>query len=142
MNWRNFFFAFIATFIFMFLFEWLLHGKFLRDTYMETAGLWRQAADYKNHFYFLFTGEAIIALMFVMIFAVHCRSGGIAAGLGLGTMLAVLYIGASLITYAVQPLPSKLIVFWSIGGLIEYAIAGVIVGATYKSSPSSSLPSP
>ena len=142
MNWKKFSLAFVAAFIFMFLFEWLFHGKFLRATYMETPGLWRQAADYNSHFYLLVIGEAIIVLMFVMIFAVCCGGRGMGGGAGLGIMLAILYIGASLITYAVQPLPTKLIVFWSIGGLIEYAIAGAIIGATYKSSPSSLLPSP
>jgi hypothetical protein len=136
MNWKKFFIAFVAAFIFMFLFEWLFHGRLLRGTYMETPALWRQTADYNRHFYLLVFGEAIIALMLTMIFAVCC-GGGIAAGVGLGIMLAVLYIGATLITYAVQPLPTKLIVFWSIGGLVEYSIAGAIIGASYKSTVAS-----
>ena len=36
--------------------------------------------------------------------------------------------------YAVQPFTAKLIVLWSVGGLIEMIITGAIVGAIYGSS--------
>ena len=36
--------------------------------------------------------------------------------------------------YAVQPIPGKLILYGSIGGLIEMIIVGAMVGAIYKPS--------
>ena len=34
--------------------------------------------------------------------------------------------------YAIQPIPGKLILYGSIGGIIEMVIVGAIVGAIYK----------
>ena len=49
-------------------------------------------------------------------------------------MVAFLYIGDNLITFAVQPLTTKILGGWIVGGLLEFAIAGAIVGAIYKPS--------
>jgi hypothetical protein len=132
---KRLFAAFIAAFIFAFLFEWLLHGVILRAN--EAAlpqGLARAPADFQNHFLWVVLGEAIMLLMFTMIYARGFAAGGISAGIGLGIMFGIVYTGADLISYAAQPFPGSLIVWYSIAGLIEYAIAGGIVGAIYRSS--------
>src|SRR5215510_8670347 len=101
MNMKRLFGAFIAAFIFAFLFEWLLHGVILRGS--EAAlpqGLARAPADFQNHF----------------------------AWVVLGIMFGIIYTGANLISYGVQPFPGSLVVWYSIAGLIEYAVAGAIVG--------------
>jgi hypothetical protein len=36
------------------------------------------------------------------------------------------------IDFAVQPLTTTILIAWCIGGIIEFAIAGAIVGAIYK----------
>jgi len=50
-------------------------------------------------------------------------------------MFGIIYTGANLISYGVQPFPAELIVRYSIAGLIEYSVAGAIVGAIYRSNP-------
>ena len=40
--------------------------------------------------------------------------------------------GNTLIVYAVQPLPAKLIFIWFIGDIFQMVIAGAILGAIYK----------
>ena len=63
-----------------------------------------------------------------MVYASAFAGGGVAAGIRLGIMLEILAIGARMMMYAVQPLPAKLIVYWSVGGLIEMIVTGAIVG--------------
>ena len=126
----------MAAFIFAFLFEWLLHGIVLRAS--EAAlppGLARAPADFQNHFLWVVLGQAIMVFMFTMIYARGFASGGVSAGVGLGIMFGIIYTGANLISYGVQPFPGVLIVWYSIAGLIEYAVAGAIVGAIYKTVP-------
>jgi hypothetical protein len=51
----------------------------------------------------------------------------------LGVLVALIYAGADLITFAVQPLTTKILCGWIAGALIQFTVAGAIVGAVYKS---------
>ena len=133
MNTKRLFGAFAAAFIFAFLFEWLLHDVILRGS--EAAlpqGLARTPADFQNHFLWVVLGEAIMILIFTMIYARGFGVGGVGEGVRLGIMFGIVYTGANLISYGAQPFPGHLITVYSIAGLIEYAIAGAIVGTIYK----------
>src|SRR5262249_30412933 len=125
--------AFIAAFIFAFLFEWLLHGVILKAS--EAAlqqGLARAPADFQNHFLWVVLGEAIMVFMFTMIYARGFAAGGVRAGVGLGIMFGIIYTGANLISYGLQPFPGDIVPWYCVAGLIEYAVAGAIVGTIYK----------
>jgi hypothetical protein len=133
MNWQKLFIAFIAAFIFLFLFGWVFHAVLLKDTYAALPpGLQRPDSDFKSHFGWLVLGQLVFAFVFVVIFASGFASGGVGSGVKLGILLAFLGIGEHLIVYAVQPFPGSLLVYWSIGAIIEMIIAGAIVGAIYK----------
>ena len=140
MNWKKFFFAFIAAWIFIFIFGWFFHAVFLKDTYAALPqGFQRSDADFKSHFGWLVAGQLVFAFMFTLIFASGFASGGVGAGIKLGIMIAFLGIGTHLIAYAVQPFPGNLMVYWSIGALVEMAIVGAIVGAIYKPGAAGTL---
>lgn len=136
MNPKKLLIAFIAAFVFIFLFEFVLHAKLLHNAYTETSTLWRTEEGFSSHFPLLLLGQAIIAFFFTLIFASGFGSGGPGAGIKFGIMFAFVGVGANLIQFAVQPLTTKILVAWSVGGLIEFAIVGAIVGAIYKPSPS------
>jgi hypothetical protein len=125
-----------VSFVFIFLFEFVLHAKLLHNAYTETSTLWRTEEGFSSHFPLLLLGQAIIAFFFTMIFASGFGGGGPGAGIKFGIMFAFVGVGANLIQFAVQPLTTKILVAWSVGGLIEFAIVGAIVGAIYKPSPS------
>jgi magnesium-transporting ATPase (P-type) len=133
MDWKKFFFAFITAFIFIFLFGWFFHEVVLKGTYAGVpSSLMRTPEEFKNHFAWLVLGQLVFVFVFVLIFAKGFAGGGVGAGISLGIMIAILGIGAHLITYAVQPFPGKLIACWSIGALVEMSILGAIVGAIYR----------
>ena len=67
-----------------------------------------------------------------MIYASGFAGGGIIAGIRLGLLLEIAAIGMRLGFYAVQPIPGKLIVYGSIGAVIEMVIVGAMVGGIYK----------
>ena len=132
MNWKKFFIAFIAAFVFMFLWGWLYNGVLLRDVYAEAQNLFRPQNEMMSLFHWIIIGQALLVFAFVSIFASGFAGGGIGAGIRLGILLEILAIGARLMIYAVQPFPAKLIILWSVGGLIEMIIVGAVVGAIYK----------
>src|SRR5215510_6399280 len=129
---KRFIIAFIAAYIFLFFWGWLLNGVLLKDVYAETPNLWRSQSEMMSLFHWILIGQALIVFAFVMIYASGFAGGGVAAGIRLGVLLEIAAIGMRVGVYAVQPFPAKLLVYGSIGGLVEMIIVGALVGAIYK----------
>src|SRR6266853_3394941 len=129
---KRFVFAFIAAYVFIFLWGWLLNGVFLKDVYAQTPNLWRSQSEMIGLFHWIIIGQALIVFSFVMIYASGFAGGGVIAGIRLGVLLEIAAIGMRLGFYAVQPIPGKLLLYGSIGGLVEMVIVGAMVGAIYK----------
>jgi len=106
----------------------------MHNTYAAMSGMMRAQADV--HFPILVLGQVVMAFFFTMIFVRGFGSGGgVAGGFRCGILLALFLCGLDLIDYAVEPLTTTVLFAWWIGGIIELAIAGVIVGALYKPGP-------
>src|SRR6266705_167560 len=121
---KRFILAFIAAYIFIFLWGWLLNGVLLKDIYAQTPNLWRSQSEMMSLFHWIIIGQALIVFAFVMIYASGFAGGGILAGIRLGVLLEIAAIGMRLGFYAVQPFPGKLILYGSASGLIEMIIVG------------------
>jgi hypothetical protein len=137
MNTKRLILACVAVFIFVFFYDWILHGNILRGAYIQTASLWRSEDEMKGYFGWLVAGHVLMSIMFCVIYALRgAARAGVMQGVGYGVLLGLLMIGPNLITYAVQPLPAKMICAWSVGGIIQLAAAGAILGAIYKPASS------
>jgi Na+/H+ antiporter NhaC len=128
MNWQKFFIAFIAAFIFLFVFGFLWYGTLMQSAHQEVAALWRPKPDYP----WLIMGHVVMALFLTLLYARYVAVRGIVAGAILGICVALVYAGTNMITFAVQPLTTKILSGWIAGDLIQFAIAGAIIGAVYK----------
>jgi hypothetical protein len=133
---KRFIIAFIAAYIFLFAWGWLLNGVVLKDVYAETPNLWRSQSEMMSLFHWIIIGQALVVFAFVTIYASGFAGGGVIAGIRLGILLEIAAIGMRMGFYAVQPIPGKLILYGSLGGLIEMIIVGAMVGAIYKPTPS------
>ena len=129
---KRFIIAFIASFIFIFLWGWFYNGVLLKDVFAETQSIFRPREEIMSLFHWIIIGQAGLALSFVMIYATGFAGGGIAAGVRLGIMLEILAVSARCAIYATQPFPAKFLVLVSVGGFIEMIVTGLIVGAIYK----------
>ena len=132
MNWKKFFIAFIAAFVFIFLFGFVWYGHLMHSIHNEVPALWRTEADFGSHFPWLILGHVVMAFFLTLLFARFVPAGGAGAGAMLGILVALVYIGNDLITFAVQPLTTKILGGWIVGGLVMFAIAGAIIDAIYK----------
>jgi hypothetical protein len=140
MNWKKFFFAFIAAFVFIFVFGFLWYGKLMHDIHNEVPTLWRTEAEFGSHFHWLILGHVVMAFFLTLLYARFVPMGGAGAGAMLGILVALVYVGNDLITFAVQPLTTKMLAGWIVGGLLEFAIAGAIIGAIYKPASAQTMP--
>jgi len=129
---KRFIFAFIAAFIFIFLWGWFYNGVLLKDVFAEAQSLFRPREEIMGLFHWIIIGQAGLALSFVLIYASSFAGGGIAAGVRLGIMLEILAVSARCAIYATQPFPARFLVLVSVGGFIEMIVTGVIVGTIYK----------
>jgi hypothetical protein len=128
MNWKKFFIAFIAAFVFMFVFGYIWYGNLMHNIHQEVPALWRTEPTFP----WLIFGHVVMAFFLTCIYARFVSAGGPGAGAKLGIKIALVFIGNDLILYAVQPLTTKILCGWIFGDLIMFAIAGAIIGAIYK----------
>ena len=122
MNWKKFFFAFIAAFVFLFVFGFIWYATLMHGAHREVATL----------FAWLIFGHIVMAFFLTLLCARFVPGGGAGAGATLGILVGLVYAGPHLISFAVQPLTTKIVCGWIVGGVIQFAIAGAIIGAIYK----------
>ena len=137
MNWKKFFIAFIAAFVFLFLFGFLWYGTLMQGAHQEVPTLLRPENDFKSYFPWLVLGHIVMAFFFTMLCARFVPAGGGGATAVLGILVGLMYAGPHLISFAVQPLTIKILCGWIVGAVIQFAIAGAIIGAIYRPAPSS-----
>ena len=130
MNTKRYLLTSLIVFAFIFIFEWIFHGMFLKDMYMATASLWRPQGQCVWNA--MLTAQILFAFVFTFIFTKGYENKGIAEGARYGLLIGLLFVPNHLIFYAVQPLPFNLILAWIIGGLVETILAGIILAAIYR----------
>ena len=131
---KRLWYSVLAVFVFIFLFEWLFHGMFLKGAYQATSSFWRTPEEMQQYMPWMIMGQLFVAFFFCFIFTKGYESKGFAEGLRYGLLIAFFMSAPHLIMYAVSPLPWTLYVSWVIGILIEFTIAGLIVASVYKPS--------
>ena len=132
MNWKKFLVAFIAAFVFLFVFGFLWYGTLMHGAHREVPTLLRPEADFKSYFGWLALGQFVMAFFFTVLCARYVPGGRAGAGAMLGIVVGLVYAGPHLISFAIQPLTFKILFGWIAGAVIQFTIAGAIVGAIYK----------
>jgi hypothetical protein len=136
MNWKKFFFAFIAAFVFLFAFGFLWYATLMHDAHREVPTLLRPEAELGSYFAWLALGQFVMAFFFTLLCTRYVPSGRAGAGALVGLLVGLVYAGPHLISFAVQPLTFKILCGWIAGAIIQFTVAGAIVGAIYKPAAS------
>jgi hypothetical protein len=132
MNWTKFFIAFVVAFFFVFFFGFVWHGMLMKSAYMEIESHYR--AHDAMQWGPLLLGHAVMAFFMTWVFASFAGGGGAGAGMRLGILIGLIFVGLYFIRFAVEPITQKILLLGSIGDVLEFAIAGALVGALYKPS--------
>jgi hypothetical protein len=136
MNPKRIVLAIIAVFAGVFITDFLIHGVWLQSRYKETMSLWRPETEMQTHMGWLMLGQFLFAATFVVLWA-----QGFAASARFGcACLYGMYMGlfsqaATLVTYAVQPLPADIAAKWFVPGVAQGVLVGIIVFFVYKPKP-------
>jgi hypothetical protein len=130
MDWKKFSIAFFAAFGFIFVFGFIWYGTLMHGAHQEVSTLFRPKPDFP----WLILGHIVMAFFFTLLCAKFAPAGGAGTCALLGLFVALVYVGAHLITFAVQPITNKILWGWNVGALVQFAIAGAIIGVIYKPS--------
>jgi hypothetical protein len=104
----------------------------MNDAHREVSTLLRSETEAKSYFGWLALGQFVMAFFFTLLCARYVPSGRAGAGALLGLLVGLVYAGPHLISFAVQPLTFKILCGWIAGAMIQFTVAGAIVGAIYK----------
>ncbi|HEX4697366.1 MAG TPA: hypothetical protein VH254_06800 [Candidatus Udaeobacter sp.] len=135
MHWKKLLIAFIAAFVFLFFFGFIWYGMLMQSAHHEVPTLLRPEADFKRYFPCLVLGHLVMAFFFTVLCVRFVPGGGLGATAAFGILVGLLYAGPHLISFAVQPLTPKIFGGWTLGAIIQFTIAGAIIGAIYKPAP-------
>jgi len=84
----------------------------------------------------LILGQVVMVFFLTMLYVRH-GGGGVGSGVCLGILVGLICVGLYFIRFAVEPLTPKILLMGGIGDVLEFGIAGAIVGAIYKPSSTS-----
>ncbi len=141
MNPKRLVLAIVAVFVGVWITDFLIHGLWLQSDYRATMNLWRPEAELQAHMGWLMLGQFLAAAMFVGIWA-QGFAGQSCLGCAClyGVVMALFSQAATLITYAVQPLPASIAVKWFGSGVAQGVVMGVIAFFVYRPKPAGSQP--
>ena len=134
MNWKKFLIAFVVTFVFVFFFGFVWHGILMKSAYMEIQSHYRAHDD--MIWPSLILGHVLMAFFLTMLYARH-GGGSVSSGVCVGILVGLILVGLHFVRFAVEPLTPKILLMGGIGDVLEFALAGALIGAIYKPSVSS-----
>lgn len=131
-NWKRYLLATAAVFVFLFFFEFLIHGILLMDTYGETPSVWRSMSEMEANFPFTILLQLLLAAWLTYMFSQIYEGGGISNGLRFGLYFGVFAGLLSGSWYLVLPISAKLGWSWFATSIAEGLGAGALLGSIYR----------
>lgn len=132
---KRFCYACLAVFLIVLALEYFIHGVILKDLYARTMYLWRTDGEIQELAWLMWLGYAIFSAVFVVIYAKGCEPKKPALGQGIryGAWIGLLMGStASLVVYAVMPIPAMMSVWWFVGTMVECIVAGAVASLIYQ----------
>lgn len=132
MNSKRLALSIIVGFVFVYLYEWLVHGVLLMDVYNATANLWRAQEDMQALFPAILGFQFFFVALFMWIAASYIKTGCVKTGLKVGLQFGLLFGVMMAGFYPYMPVPLELGVAWFLSGIPEGLGLGIIYAIVYK----------
>ena len=123
--------AIVAGYVVQFGGNFLIHGVWLKQDYINTASLWRSSEAMNSRMWAMFLGVLIYAVGTVLIYVRGVESKPwVGQGIRFGILLAlVTTVCNSLISWVTMPMPHMLAVKWMVGEGLLAILFGLVVAA-------------
>jgi len=130
MNKKRYIISLFVVFVFVFLYEFLVHWFLLKDIYTQTSQLWRPEGE--MNMFFMFMSQLGFSVVIAYIFTLHYEGKGIGEGIRFGLCMGLLLGSIDIATYAYMPIPMMLTLSWVLASLLKGLGSGVILSLVYK----------
>lgn len=146
MNLKRYLFSTVILFVFISLYEMLIHDHLLIGLYENSSDVWRNYTEMEIKFANLSMSASLIYQFFLSAWTtflyIHWRNvkgGGIQNSLFFGLCLGI--FGGILTSswYLWLPVPPTMGVYWFINGIAEGLGGGLVLGLTYRPNSIQSL---
>ena len=123
-----------VVFVWFYLFDWLFHGMFMKETYMATSQFWRSETEMMSYMPWMVFGHFFLALMFTFIFTKGYEHKGTAEGFRYGFYVSLFFNAPLLIWYAVMPYSLNMTLMWIAANFVKFIVGGLITSKTYTTA--------
>lgn len=130
MNMKRFVPATIAAFVFVFFYEFLVHGYLMMGFYEQTAEVWRPEEE--SNMFVMFISQLLFAAALAFFYPIvglddECKKA-LPFGVGLGLVMAM----PELSTYGYLPIPITISLLWALIAFMKALAASYIVSKVYN----------
>lgn len=133
---KTFWIGWIAVFVAMQVYGYLVHEVWLSETYQSLASVFRPAAEMESMMWIMMVGGVFSLLLFCYIFTLGYEGKGVMEGVRYGALIGVFVsIISAVDSYVIYPLTGELAVIWFFTGILAFIISGAVFAAIYKPSP-------
>lgn len=122
----------LAGFVFVFVFDYLIHGIILKAEYKDTSIFWRNPSDMKIYFPMAAMLQLMSVFVLGYIFTRNFEEKGVREGVRFGLTLGLLVGICSFSMYAYMPITLTLALSWLTSSILEVIGLGVIFALLYK----------
>ena len=133
MNYGRLALAAVAAWLVDAVYGFVVYGNVLSSEFGRYPGIYRPSSD-TSHMPFLFAGILLAMFVASYMYAKGYEGGsGVQEGMRFGVLIGLLSVGyVGLVNYAVMNLGRRLAASMAIAGLVEWTVAGIVIGAVYK----------
>ncbi|MBS0614994.1 MAG: hypothetical protein JSR58_00390 [Verrucomicrobia bacterium] len=132
MNLKRFIGATVVLVVFLYFYEWLIHGVLLMNTYNETPNLWRPMQQMQSMMSLSLLFRVLMGGWFTYIFTKFHKDGGVENGLRFGCYLGIFAGIMAASTFMWLPISAKLAWAWFINNIVQFVAGGAIIGSIYR----------
>ena len=136
MNPKRLVLAILVAFVFVVVSDILIHGVWLKPTYVATADLWRTDAEMQARMGWMFGAQFLAAMTFVVLWARgFAEKACLRCALMYGLFMGLFSQAATLMTYVVTPVPAEIPLKWFFAGVAQAVLLGVVTFFVYRPKP-------
>jgi len=132
---KTFWIGWIAVFVVMQVYGYLVHEVGLSEMYQSLASAFRPSEEMDSLMWMMMVGGVFSLLLFCYIFTMGYEGKGVMEGVRYGALIGVFVsIISSVDSYVIYPLTGELAVIWFVTGVVGFIISGAVFAALYKPS--------
>ncbi|MCC7442951.1 MAG: hypothetical protein IT285_15060 [Bdellovibrionales bacterium] len=130
-NWKWMGIAAFAVFFTIFATDFVIHGWWMKESYQNTASLWRTEDEMQGYMGWMLIGQFMIGAFLTWIFAKGYEGKGWIEGIRFGGLIGAFAVSHYFITYAVSPYPFDIFASWVVTGFMQAVLCGVVAAWVY-----------